>query len=159
MKNCEKCGREYLDTYKECPFCERATAAEMPQMPEAEQTGRSRISLFIWMAVAVLVIVACTAGSALFTSSPSPTTSDPRVIEFPPEATAQEQCFIIQQAVEQSATIREARFGDITEKPEELVPEYLASVPPCPGQGEYTLIWKARLPRYECSVHGWHGDQ
>lgn len=158
MKTCEKCGREYLDTYEECPFCERTTEAGIPQVPEADQAGRSWISLFMWMAVAVLVILACTAGSALFASSSSSTTSDPRIIDLPPEAPTQEQCFIIQQAVEQSAVVHEARYGDITEKPEELVPEYLASIPPCPEQGEYTLIWSVRLPRYECSIHGWHGD-
>jgi len=159
MKTCEKCEHEYLDAYEKCPFCERTMATEMPQTLEAEQTGRSRISIFVWAAVAALVIVACAAGSALLASSSSSTTSDPRVIEFPAETTPQEQCFAIQQAIEQAAVIREADLGEIAEQPKDLVPDYLSSIPSCPEQGEYTLIWNVRLPRYECSVHGWHGDQ
>ena len=159
MKTCEKCGHEYIDAYEECPFCKRIEASEIPQAPEAKHVERSGISVFVWLIVAILVIVACAAASTMFASSSSSTVSDPRVIELAPEATAQEQCFAIQQSIEQAAVVREARFGEITEYPQELAPKYLASIPACPEQGEYTLIWEARLPRCECSVHGWHGDQ
>jgi len=149
MKTCRVCGREYLDSYDECPFCAREPETDSAPGTDAPASGRRRL-----VAVAALVAIVVLAGVVLIAVVASRVPAEESRSGLSPE----HACFSNQATLEQRAALMQAETGAEIENLTELEPDYLRTVPGCPDGGEYTITWTAQLPRVTCSVHGWHSD-
>lgn len=146
MKTCEKCGREFLDSYESCPFCARAfTLSQPPPSPP-----RSRAPLLAGIAV-MLILAAGVIGWQVLAARMSAATIG---------VAQKAACFSKQIDGERGAMVHAAtndddRVADLAA----LVPADLDVVPACPYGGTLGVSWTADRPQVTCSKHGWHGDE
>lgn len=148
MKSCERCGREYLDSYGSCPFCARPVPVEDLLAPQP--TSRLKPQVIGAITSAVVLVLACV-GWQVATAY------------FGARATLagqQAACFSQQAQIERAAMMYSVDNGDTSAKTvADLVPKQLPAVPRCAAGGTYTLTWNdQQQPKATCSVHGWHLD-
>jgi len=151
MKTCSECGREFLDSYEDCPFCERANEEDAVSSSH-EGDASSRPAKRPLMLIAVAGLLAVVGVAAIAFAVTRGTASAP-----PADAAPQAVCFVNQSTIEQRAALMQAEQGVEADLIDELLPSYLKAIPECPEGGSYSIDWTASLPRVTCSVHGWHG--
>jgi len=149
MKTCPECGREYLDSYDECPFCAREPETGSAPGADVAAYGRRRL-----VAVTALVAIVVLAGVVLISAVASRVPAEESRSGLSPE----QACFSNQARLEQRAALMQAETGTEIGDVAELQPDYVRVLPDCPDGGEYSISWTAQLPRVTCSVHGWHAQ-
>ena len=154
MAVCSECKREYLDSYEVCPFCaKRWQEEEAARTPPIRPERRSRrvnpavaatiAAIASMSGIIVYVIVQFVFGSMVVQTDSSPA--------------GRQACFMNQTLVERAVMVRYAETQESVTDIDVLFPDYVASYPVCPD-GVYTYTWNPQIPRFECSVHGWHRE-
>lgn len=154
MKVCATCGREYLDMYESCPFCEQRADARPLSAPGAfTQSGalspRHRPRRLLWFgagtAVAGVALYLIIIMVNLFVVAPKAVDAGERV-----------RCFAVQVQVERAVMMYRTENEADPASLDEIPAEYLPPERACPEGGAYSLDFLAGLPKVSCSIHGWH---
>lgn len=151
MAQCDTCGREYLDSYPECPFCARQEAALQAFETSRESKRPPRVGFWLGIATGLAVLAA-----GLFWVS-----YGVGAVKVNSDYAFKVKCYSQQVQLERSALIyREQHDGQPPATLADLVPGTIPYALTCPNGGSYTLSWDSRTdtPKVVCSKHGWHSD-
>lgn len=148
VRVCPTCEREYLDSYAQCPFCERRQ-----QNPSDLLVLPARKSRSVPTSTIVAAAGAIISAVGLIAYLVAPLVVATKTVSSATEGVQQQICYVNQ--LEVCGYARELGTRDEpVETVDELVPAYFDALIPCPSGGTYAYEWNAGDPTYECSAHG-----